>query len=98
MTSFFDEHLPTKDDEEKVELCGFICSILKQFDEKLKDIESSIKNIKGNQGQQDINNSTYTEKVIKVKQKVKVKRFFFHCKTEGAKVNISIFTRDGGNQ
>ena len=98
MTSFFDEHLPTKDDEEKVELCGFICSILKQFDEKLKDIESSIKNIKGNQGQQDINNSTYTEKVIKVKQKVKVKRFFLHCKTAGAKVNISIFTRDGGNQ
>ena len=66
MTSFFDEHLPSKDDEEKVELCGFICSILKQFDEKLKDIESSIKNIKGDQGQQDINNSTYTEKVIKL--------------------------------
>ena len=85
MTSFFDEHLPTKDDEEKVELCGFICSILKQFDEKLKDIESSIKNIKGNQGQQDINNSTYTEKVIKVKQKFKVKSFFFIAKLKGQK-------------
>merc|ERR1712156_1095647 len=74
MTSFFDEHLPSKDDEEKVELCGFICSILKQFDEKLKDIESSIKNIKGDQGQQDINNSTYTEKVLEDGTIVKVNR------------------------
>jgi len=74
MTSFFDEHLPTKDDEDKVELCGFICTILKQFDEKLKDIESSIKSIKHDRDQQDINNSTYTEKVLPDGTIVKVNR------------------------
>merc|ERR1719431_680223 len=74
MTSFFDEHLPTKDDEDKVELCGFICSILKQFDGKLKDIESSIKSIKGVRDQQDINNSTYTEKVLEDGTIVKVNK------------------------
>merc|ERR1719431_506504 len=74
MTSFFDEHLPTKDDEDKVELCGFICSILKQFDGKLRDIESSIKSIKHDRDQQDINNSTYTEKVLPDGTIVKVNR------------------------
>merc|ERR1712130_603544 len=44
------------------------------FDTKLKDIESSIKTLKGNRDQQDINNSTYTEKVLEDGTIVKVNK------------------------
>merc|ERR1712203_994623 len=66
MTSFFDDQDQSTDVVGvQVDLCGFICTIMKQFDDKLKEIEANIKSIK----QEDkllpeLNNSTYTEKVL----------------------------------
>jgi len=64
--SFFDQitDSTTKDDDDKTQLCGFICAIMKEFDHKLKEIESNIKSIRHDQEIADINNSTYTEKVL----------------------------------
>ena len=66
--SIFDNEEPGQDGEGQVPLCGFICSILKEFDDKLRAIEGQVKNIPSNSGNGDepeIHNNTYTEKVSK---------------------------------
>ena len=63
MTSFFDDQDQSTDvGGVQVDLCGFICTIMKQFDDKLKEIEANIKSIKQDKLLPDLNNSTYTEK------------------------------------
>lgn len=63
MTSFFDDQdQPTDVGGVQVDLCGFICTIMKQFDDKLKEIEANIKSIKQDKILPELNNSTYTEK------------------------------------
>ena len=53
--------------------CGFLCTILKDFDTKLREIQDEVRDLheqtnetEGNQEQDgfDVNNSTYTEKVL----------------------------------
>ena len=61
MTSFFDDQ-STNVGGVQMDLCGFICNIMKQFDDKLKEIEANIKSIKQDKLQPELNNSTYTEK------------------------------------
>ena len=63
MTSFFDDEDQSTDvGGVQVDLCGFICTIMKQFDDKLKEIEANIKSIKQDKLLPELNNSTYTEK------------------------------------
>jgi len=75
MTSFFDDQDQSTDvGGVQVDLCGFICTIMKQFDDKLKEIEANIKSIKQDKLLPDLNNSTYTEKVLPDGTVVKVNR------------------------
>lgn len=73
MTSFFDDQ-STNVGGVQMDLCGFICNIMKQFDDKLKEIEANIKSIKQDKLQPELNNSTYTEKVLPDGTVVKVNR------------------------
>merc|ERR1719510_1302074 len=84
MPSFFDMKDQTTDssNDDKTELCGFICAIMKEFDHKLKEIESNIKSIRHDQEMADINNSTYTEKEkIRIFCLVKMKKKIFRKKS-----------------
>jgi len=62
ISSFFDDQSSTEGGQ--ADLCGFICNIMKQFDDKLSEIEANIKSIKNDQLIPDVNNSTYSEKVL----------------------------------
>ena len=56
-------------------LCGFICTILKQFETKLTAIEDDLKKIHaGVTDEYDVNNTTYTEKVLPDGSIVKINR------------------------
>ena len=73
--SIFDaptENEENDEDDDKAPLCGFLCTILKDFDTKLREIQDEVRDLheqtnetEGNQEQDGfgINNSTYTEKV-----------------------------------
>lgn len=70
--NFFDEEPQNKESipeiplmptffEQEADNCGFICIIMKQFEDKLRSIEDQIKNI--HKDIPETHNSTYTEKV-----------------------------------
>ena len=66
--SIFD--LPREQEDEKPTTCGFLCSILKDFDTKLRAIQDEVKDLHEQTNETDgeelelgVNNSTYTEKV-----------------------------------
>ena len=66
--SFFD--LPVEKDDEIPSTCGFLCTILKDFDSQLRAIQDNVKDLHdqtnetdGEEVDLDVNNSTYAEKV-----------------------------------
>ena len=58
--SIFDS--PTEQETEETP-CGILCTILTDFDTKLREIQDGVKDFGINDSDFDINNSTYTEKV-----------------------------------
>jgi len=84
--SIFDaptENEENDEDDDKAPLCGFLCTILKDFDTKLREIQDEVRDLheqtnetEGNQEQDGfgINNSTYTEKVLPDGTVVKINR------------------------